>query len=317
MTIEEIKQAIEDKKTEARSFTNAKDLEGAKKAMEELRALQETLKIEEELEQSEIRDLERQKEIRKDDVRMEKVNEFRSIVKSIMGEKKAGVLTPEERATITSTSVGTVIPKEFVNKVEEIKKGYGALKGYCDVITVSKNEGTIPVCNLDQNDKLGDVTEGDVIADGTFITTEIPFKCKKVGLIQSLSSESLEDAEVEIEGLINKNFAELAVATENKAIVTLLKASATAVDAATDYSDIQMAMDTVVPAVRSGMVCFTNVNGFAYLKNLKDGQKRPLNLVTEIGGKYYFSFNKFNCFFWVSNYKEFLFWCRTLHINYN
>ena len=54
MTIAELKQEIENKKTEARSFTNAKDLESAKKAMEELRMLQETLKIEEELEQSEI-----------------------------------------------------------------------------------------------------------------------------------------------------------------------------------------------------------------------------------------------------------------------
>ena len=64
MTIAELKQAIEGKKLEARGFTDTKDLENAKKAMDELRVLRETLTIEEALEEEEKRDLENQKETR-------------------------------------------------------------------------------------------------------------------------------------------------------------------------------------------------------------------------------------------------------------
>lgn len=310
MTIAEIRQAIEDKKVEVRSFTDAKDLEGAKKGMEELRALQDTLKIEEELEKSEIRELKEQKEERKEDVKMTKVNEMRAITKKLMGEE----MTAEERAVIKSTDNATVLPKQFVNQLQEIKKGYGALKDYCDVISVTKNSGTIPVVDLDQN-TLAEIAEGDAITDGTLVTSDIAFACKKVGLIQTLSSELVEDAEVEIEGLVNKNFAEIAVASENARIVKVLKDSATKVEGVKDHSDIQMAMDTVAPAVRAGMVTFCNVKGFAYLKNAKDASGRPLNLVTEVGGKYFFNGKELvvvemegtsadNYFFIVANMKE-------------
>lgn len=282
MTINELKQAIEDKKAEARGFTNAKDLEGAKKAMEELRALQDTLKIEEELEQSEIRDLEKQKEIRKDDENMTKVNEMRSIVKKMMGYE----MTSEERATIKTVDNGAVIPKQFINKLQEIKKGFGSLKGYTDVITVTKNEGTIPVVDLDQN-TLPEVAEGDNIIDGTLVTTDLPFKCKKHGLIQTLTSELVDDAEIEIEGLVNKNFAEIVTVAENTKIMNVLKNNAVSTEGTT-YEDIQLAIDKSLPSIKAGLATYTNTSGYAYLKNLKDSQKRPLNLVTEMNGKYYF-----------------------------
>ena len=55
MRIDELKEKIKSLTGEIRNLTNAKDLDGAKAKMEELRAAKETLKIEEELEQEEIR----------------------------------------------------------------------------------------------------------------------------------------------------------------------------------------------------------------------------------------------------------------------
>lgn len=283
MKIAELKQEIESKKVEARGFADAKDLENAKKSMEELRTLQETLKIEEELEASEIRELEQQNlEERKDDVKMENL-EMRTIVKKVMGAE----ISAEERANIKTLENGAVVPKQFVNDLQEIKKGFGSLKEYCDVIAVTKNEGTIPVIDLDQND-LPEVAEGDNIVDGALVTTELAFKCKKHGLIQSLTSELVEDAEVEIEGLVNKNFAEIVTEQENTKIVKVLKDNATAVTG-TFYEDVVLAMDKSLPSVKAGLAVYTNVAGYAHLKNVKDAQKRPLNLVTEMGGKYYFN----------------------------
>ena len=281
MIIEEMRQLLEEKKVEARNLIDS-DISKAEEVAKEVRELKKKIEIQEELEEEEKRDLQKQKEKR--GVNMDKVNEMRAITKKLMGVE----ITQEERAAIKTSDNAAVVPGEFVDKLQEIKKGYGSLKEYCDVIAVTKNSGTIPVVDLDQN-SLKDITEGDAITDGTLVTTELSFTCKKVGLIQTLTSELVEDAEVEIEALVNKNFAEIAVATENARIVKVLKDNAAEVEGATEYTDIAMAIDSQVPAVKAGLMTFTNAEGYAYLKNLKDAQKRPLNLVTEVNGKYYFN----------------------------
>lgn len=282
MKVEELRALLESKKEEIRGFINSKEVDKAEKAMGEKKNLEKLIKAAEELEDDEKRDLESQKKNKTKEP--EELNEFRSIVKSIMGEE----ITAEERATIVTSDNSAVIPKQFVNKLQEIKKGFGSLKEYCDVIPVTKNEGTIPVVDLDQNE-LPEVKEGDNIVDGKLVTTDLPFKCSKHGLIQSLSSETVDDAEVEIEGLAKKNFIEIVTACENSKILKIIKDNATEVTGATGYENIETAMDTALPAVKAGLITLTNTQGFAYLKNLKDKNGRPLNLVTEINGKFYFN----------------------------
>ncbi|HDI3055710.1 TPA: phage major capsid protein [Clostridium botulinum] len=279
MGLEELRTQLEAKKVEIRAFIKDKKIVEAEKAMEEKRGLEKLIKAAEELEEEEKRDLESQKKTKK----TEEVDEFRAIVKNIMGEE----ITAEERATIKSSDNSAVIPKQFVNKIQEIKKGFGSLKGYCDIIPVTKNEGTIPVVDLDQNE-LPEVEEGDNIVDGKFVTKDLPFKCSKHGLIQSLSSETVDDAEIEIEGLAKKNFVEIVTVCENTKILKIIKDNAAEI-VATSYEDIENVMDTAIPAVKAGLITLTNTQGFAYLKNMKDKNGRHLNLVTEIGGKYYFN----------------------------
>lgn len=283
MKIKELKRLIADKKKEARKLLDEDKLKEAEDITAEIRDLERKVEVAKVIEEEEQRDLEKQRDLVNKNSK-EEINEMRAIVKSVMGEE----LTPEERANIKTSDNAAVVPKEYINKLQEIKKGFGSLKEYCDVITVTKNSGTIPVVDLDQN-TLPDVTEGDNITDGTLVTTELTYTCKKIGLIQSLTSELVEDAEVEIESLVNKNFAEIAVATENARILKVLKDNAAVVESPKDYSDIQVTIDKSVPAVKNGLVTFTNTDGYAYLKNLKDTQNRPLNLVTEVNGKYYFN----------------------------
>lgn len=281
-TVEELRSELEAKKEEIRGFIKTQKADEAEKALVEKRAIEKLIKAAEELEAEEKRDLESQKKKKKS--KIEEVNEYRSIVKSVMGEE----MTEEERATVKSADNAAIMPKQFVNQLQEIKKGFGSLKEYCDVIPVTKNEGTIPVVDLDQNN-LPEVNEGDNIVDGKLVTTDVPFQCAKHGLIQSLSSETVDDAEIEIEGLAKKNFTEIVTACENTKILNVIKDNATAVAGATGYEDIEHTMDTAVPAVKIGLITLTNTQGFAYLKNMKDKDGRPLNLVTEMNGKFYFN----------------------------
>jgi len=284
MNINELKSEITTKTEDLGKKIEARDVDGAKALKEEIRQAKELLKLAEENEAEEKRELENQKnEEERGNKNMEKVNEFRAIVKSVMGKET----TEEERAAIKTTDNSAVLPKQFINEIIEIQKGYGSLKGLCDIIPVTKNEGTIPVIDLDQNE-MADVLEGADIVDGTLVTTDIPFTCSKVGLIQTLTSELVDDAEVEIEGLVRKNFANIATAKENSKILKVIKDNASVIAGATSYEDVEKAIDSALPSVKAGLITLTNVTSYVTLKNMKDAQKRPLNLITEVGGVEYF-----------------------------
>lgn len=286
MKINEIKQNIANLESEVRNLVDAKDVNGAKAKMEELRQAKDLLKIEEELTEKEERDLENQEiEIRKDDIKM-KINEKRAFTKELMGEN----LTTEERAVIKSTNVGTVIPDEFVAKLEEVRKGYSPLKELCDVIPVSKPEGSMPVVDLDQNE-MNDLVEGDDIQDGSLVTTDVKFKVASVGLIDKFSFESVEDAEFSLEEIATKNFGEIAVRKENKRIINAIDSNSTEATSKKVelHQKIVDEMAGLAPACQAGLVTLVNTAAYQELKNKEDKQGRPLNLITVIGNKEYFN----------------------------
>ncbi|MBU3145731.1 phage major capsid protein [Clostridium sp. CF012] len=283
-TVVELRAALVTLQTETRTLL-VTDVTAAETKMVEVRNLQKKIVLMEEIEAEEKRSLEAQKGKKKDKkTEVDEAGEMRAVVKSIMGTE----MTTEERATIKSVDNAAVIPKQFINQLQEIKKGFGSVKEYCDIIPVTKNEGTIPVVDLDQN-TLPEVVEGDNIIDGTLVTTDLPFKCAKHGLIQTLTSELLDDAEIEIEGLVKKNFTEIVMVAENTKILKIVKDNAAVVTGAINYEDVTKTMDGALPSVRAGLACLTNVAGYVLLKNMKDVNKRSLDLVTEIGGKYYFN----------------------------
>ncbi|HBJ1646507.1 TPA: phage major capsid protein [Clostridium botulinum] len=266
-------------KEEARSLNEEGKVDEAATKVEEMRSVKKQIDVVKALEEEEIEDFREQEEERNRKIETDnkKVNEMRSITKHVMGSE----MTKEERAVIKTSDNAAVLPKQFINDLEEIKKGYGSLKGYCDVIPVTKNEGTKPVVDYDQNE-LADIAEGEDIVDGSLVTTDISFKCTKVGLIQTLSSELVEDAEIEIEGIARTNFTEISVAKENKKIIKVVDESATVVEA-TDYTALEDVMAKALPTVKTNLVTLCNVEGYALLKNMKDKQGRSLNLITTVG----------------------------------
>ena len=281
MKIKELRQLLEQKKVEARALAET-DLKKAEEVRDEVREIQRKIALLEEIEEEEKRDLDDQRDLNKRN-RETTVNEMRAIVKSVMGEE----LSQEERATVVSSDNSAVLPKQFINQLQEIKKGYCSLKELCDVIPVTKNEGTIPVVDYDQNE-LADLADGEDIVDGTLVTTDLAYKCEKVGLIQSLSSELVDDAEIEIEGIAKTNFTEISVAKENKKIMNVVNTNATIVEA-TDYTTLEDVMAKALPTVKAGLITLCNVEGYAHLKNMKDKQGRNMNLITTIGDKEYFN----------------------------
>ncbi|MGU8476097.1 phage major capsid protein [Clostridium perfringens] len=278
MGIKELRERYEALKSELREFIEAGDLEKSKAKEKEVKEARELLRIAEEQEKEDRERLLNQEKTKiKEGRKITREEELRAI--AAIALKRGSELTEEERGTIVSSSNSAIIPKQFVNDLIEIKKGYGALKEYCDVIPVTKEEGTIPVIDYDQNE-IVDLTEGQDIVEGNLVTTDVSFKCTKVGLFQKVSSETIDDAAVEVDTLIRNNFSEIATTKENKKIITLINKNAEAIEGATDYDAIENAIDSTVPSAKSGIVTLCNSAGYCLLNNKKDKQGRPLNLIT-------------------------------------
>jgi len=293
MNINELRQSKSEKVAEVRAFNADGKIEDAEKVLVEVRNLDKQIKIAEEIgetEEREMLEIKSKKEERGAKVetavnKVEKVNEMRSITKFVMGKSKE--MSTEERSAITTSSNSAVIPKAFLNELQEIKKGFGALKDLCQVVPVTLPTGTIPVFDHTQNALLK-VLEGDTIVDGSLTTTPISYSIDKYGLVQELTSELIDDAQIEIESLVRTNFAEITTIQENVQILKEIDTNSTLVTM-TDYQDIVDTMDSALPAVKSGLLTLTNTRGYSYLKNFKDAQKRPLNLITNINGVDYFN----------------------------
>jgi len=289
MGIEELRQQIETKTTEVRGFLDKKDSENAKKTMEELRGLKENLKIAEELEEEEKRSLENQKNNEgRGNGGMEKVNEMRALTKSVLGQE----LTQEERAVVKIANNQAIVPKEFINELEELRKGYGSLKSLCDVIPVTSESGTKPCIDLDQGDELKIVLEGNDIEDDSLATTQIDYKVNKIGKLMRLSSEVIDDAVIDIENMAKTIFLEKAVRSENARILDTIDINASSITVGVgevDHKVFAKEMDKQVPAARAGLITLVNTKLYSEWKNAEDKQGRNLNLITNINGQDYFN----------------------------
>lgn len=289
MTIEELRALWNKLKGEARSLNEEGKIDEAEAKIEEMRSTQKKIDNLVALEEAEKRDLTEQKnENANSRTTNGKVDEMRALTKRVLGHE----MNEEERAVIKIADNSAVVPKQFINELEELRKGYGALKHLCHVIPVTSNTGSKPMVDLEQGDKLPTVLEGADIEDDSLATSSIDYKVDKIGKLVRLSSESVDDAVVDIENIAKTVFLEKATRTENARILNCIDTNATKVtiaDTAVDYKVIMKEMDESVPAVSANLITLVNSKMYAEIKNAEDKQGRNLNLITNIGGVDYFN----------------------------
>lgn len=218
-----------------------------------------------------------------------KTNEMRAMTKAILGVE----LTEEERSVVVKISDNqVVVPKQFINELEELRKGFGALKPLCNVIPVTSYSGTKPCVDLDQGEELKIVLEGADIEDDSIATTQIDFKVDKIGKLMKLSSELVDDAVVDIENIAKTVFLEKATRSENARILNTINTNASDItlnEGDVDYKVFAKIMDEQVPAIKAGLITLVNSKMYSEWKNAEDKQGRNLNLITNINGQDYFN----------------------------
>ena len=265
--------------TEMRSLMNSNNLDEAEKKAEEIRSLDKQIEMETllfEEERSQVPTEPQQEKRTESKIEIEK----RAIRKILTREQ----LTEEERASVHLTDSGAVLPQSFSTTIENLRKGYKALKPYCRVIPVTTNTGRLPLSRGTDTKKLANLQKDTELVKEMVSVDPVAYSTSDYGKIVPIDNSVLEDTTTDFLGLVDEEFAENAVNTENYEIIQILKALVNPADG-TDYKDIQKAINKLAPVARNRAIIITNSNGYAYLDELVDLEGRPLLKSLTEGGE--------------------------------
>ncbi|WP_314799327.1 phage major capsid protein [uncultured Selenomonas sp.] len=169
---------------------------------------------------------------------------------------------------------GYLVPEEQMTQIREYRKAYTALKDFAHVQHANSTSGKMPTLG-DETGKLVAFEELNSIQQSDFDFGQLKYEIKDYGDIIPVSNQLLDDADVNITAIIGQRFARKAVNTENDEILKLLK-KLTA-EAVTDAKSFMKILNVSLdPSYYANARILTNQDGFQWLSELEDAQKRPL-----------------------------------------
>ena len=174
----------------------------------------------------------------------------------------------------TPAKGGYLVPEEQMRQIREYRKAYTALKDFTHVQHANSISGKMPTLG-DETGKLTAFEELNSIKQSDFDFGQLKYEIKDYGDIIPVSNQLLDDADVNLTAIIGQRFARKAVNTENDEILKLLKKlTPTAVTDAKGFMKIlNVSLD---PSYYANARILTNQDGFQWLSELEDAQKRPL-----------------------------------------
>lgn len=169
---------------------------------------------------------------------------------------------------------GYLVPEEQLAQIREYRKAYTSLKDLCHVQTANSTSGKMPTLG-DENGVLTAFEELNSIKQSDFDFGQLSYTIKDYGDIIPVSNQLLQDADVSMADIVGQRFARKAINTENEEILSVLKTLSAG--AVTGYKDIMKALNVDLdPAYYANARIVTNQDGFQWMSELEDNQKRPL-----------------------------------------
>ena len=169
---------------------------------------------------------------------------------------------------------GYLVPEEQMAGIREYRRAYVSLKDYCNVQTAQSNAGKMPSIGTESGtltafEELNEIKKSDIDFG------QIKYEIKDYGDIIPVSNSLLQDADVDLMGIIGKRYVRKSVNTENSIILPLFTGkTATTI---TDWKGITKCLNvTLDPAISAGAKIVTNQDGLEWLDELVDAQGRPL-----------------------------------------
>lgn len=182
----------------------------------------------------------------------------------------------------TPAKGGYLVPEEQMATLREYRKAYTSLKTLAHVQTANSTSGSMPTLG-DENGVLTNFEEITTIKQSDFDFGQLRYEIKDYGDIIPVSNQLLQDADVSILDIIGQRFARKSINTENQEILGLLGGLSSA--GLKDYKSLMKALNVDLdPAYYAGARIVTNQDGFQWLSELEDNQKRPL-LVPDVAAQ--------------------------------
>lgn len=276
----EMRQELAKIKDEAKVLLNNKDakIEDITNKNVEIETMQAKIDMQERLEKEELDNMAGIPVIT-----AKETNPVVAFNKAVLGKN----LTETENALVEKTGEdgGYLVPVEQKTQIEELKRQLIPLKQFCHVIPVGTLSGKMPL-EVEATDELTNFAEMTEINQSTIKFGQTTWLLADYGDIIPISNTLLQDEKANLTNYVGRRFAKKAVRTENKKILELL-ATATK-KAGKDYKTIQTALNKDLdPAISMAATIITNQDGYDYLDNLLDENKRPLmtDSLTIVGAK--------------------------------
>ena len=183
--------------------------------------------------------------------------------------------TPGQVET-TQAKGGYLVPEEQMSQLLELRRAYTQLKGYAHVQVALSNAGKQPTVGAETGtltafDELKELPQSDIDFG------QLSYEIADYGDIIPVSNSLLQDADLNLLGIIGQRFARKAVNTENTQILAKLAGITDSPTAISTWKGVTKALNvTLDPAFYANAKIFTNQDGFEWMSELEDGQNRPL-----------------------------------------
>lgn len=281
---DEIKKIVDELKTKVAQLQQEEQYDEAMKVANELKDAVRDYKIAKSMEDAEATNFiatatpATAKSIISDAVMRNRV--FNKLVfgRQLNEEEKAYVNqvgTPGQVET-TQAKGGYLVPEEQMSQLLELRRAYTQLKAYTNVQVALSNAGKQPTVGAETGtliafDELNEIHQGDIDF------SQLSYEIADYGDIIPVSNSLLQDADLNLMGIIGQRFARKAVNTENAQILDKLAAITDSPTAISTWKGVTKALNVNLdPAFYANAKIFTNQDGFEWMSELEDGQNRPL-----------------------------------------
>lgn len=276
--LRDMQEQIENKRVAAVELLNSGDLEGARKMRDEMKNLQESFKLAEEL-QSDEEDLiaASAKPVKKKD----KVSAFDAFVSAFKNFGRESKLDDETIQVLNSTTMtqgvpedgGLTVPQDIRVEVKELRREGVALEKYVNVEPVSTLTGSRNIeVDADHTpfDNVDEAAEFPEIDGPQF--KKIEYKVKKKGGILKVTRELFQDTGIALKGYLVRWLTKKTRATRNFLIIKKLNeiTAGEEVEVA-EFDDLKDIFNVKLdPAIAATSIVVTNQEGFNYLDKMKN-----------------------------------------------
>lgn len=276
--LRDMQEQIENKRVAAIELLNSGDLEGARKMRDEMKNIQESFKLAEEL-QGDEEDLiaANAKPIKK----KENVSAFDAFVSAFKNFGRESKLDDETVQVLNSTTMtqgvpedgGLTVPQDIRVEVKELRREGVALEKYVNVEPVSTLTGSRNIeVDADHTpfDNVDEAAEFPEIDGPQF--KKIEYKVKKKGGILKVTRELFQDTGIALKGYLVRWLTKKTRATRNFLIIKKLNeiTEGEEVEVA-EFDDLKDIFNVKLdPAIAATSIVVTNQEGFNYLDKMKN-----------------------------------------------